>query len=124
MSFGRVLPGVLCYLDDILVSGASEDEHHDRLSVVLDTLREAGLKPQLDKCSFGVNEVSYLGFAINSKVQHPTADKVKAIAAAPEPTNLKQLESYLGMFNFYRRFVPNASTVLGPLNRLRQKNVP
>ena len=118
------MPGVLCYLDDILVSGASEDEHHDRLCVVLDTLREAGLKLQLDKCSFGVNEVSYLGLTINSKGQHPTDDKVKAIVAAPEPSNLKQLESYLGMFNFYCRFVPNASTVLGPLNRLRQKNVP
>ena len=68
--------------------------------------------------------MSYLGITINSKGQHPTDDKVKAIAAAPEPSNLKQLESYLGMFNFYRRFIPNASTVLGPLNRLRQKNVP
>ena len=114
------MPGVLCYLDDILVSGASDDEHHDRLCVVLDTLREAGLKIQLDECCFRVNEMSYLGFTINSKGQHPKDDKVKALAAAPEPSNLKQLKSYLGMFNFYRRFVPNASTVLGLLNRLRQ----
>ena len=55
---------------------------------------------------------------------HPNGDKVKAIVEAPEPTNLKQLESYLGVFNLYRRFVPNASSILESLNRLRRSGVP
>ena len=117
------LPGVLCYLDDILVCGATESEHKSRLQAVLTKLQNAGLKLRLSKCSFRVPAVSYLGYRIDSSGLHPTDDKVKAIVEAPEPTNLKQLESYLGVFNFYRRFIPNASSVLEPLNRLRRSGV-
>ena len=78
---------------------------------------------KLSKCIFNVPEVSYLGFKIDAADLHPNDDKVKAIVEAHEPTNLKQLESYLGVFNFYRRFVPNASSILEPLNRLRRSGV-
>ena len=117
------IPGVLCYLDDVLVCGATEAEHKSRLLTVLSRMQEAGLKLKLSKCSFKVPEVSYLGFVINANGLHPTQDKVRAIRDAPAPSNLKQLESYLGVFNFYRRFVQNASTVLEPLNRLRRSGV-
>lgn len=117
------IPGVLCYLDDILVCGANEAEHKARLQSVLSKLEDAGLKLKLSKCSFKVPEVSYLGYRIDASGLHPTKDKVKAIVEAPEPKNLKQLESYLGVFNFYRRFVPNASSTLEPLNRLRKSGV-
>ena len=82
------------------------------------------LKLKLSKCKFNVPEVSYLGFKIDAAGLHPNDDKVGAIVEAPEPTNLKQLESYLGVFNFSRRFVPNASSILEPLNRLRRSGVP
>ena len=118
------IPGVLCYLDDILICGATEAEHRSRLHTVLTRLQKAGLKLRLSKCSFRVPEVSYLGYRIDAAGLHPTDDKVKAIVEAPAPTNVKQLESYLGVFNFYRRFVPNASTILEPLNQLRRSGVP
>lgn len=117
------IPGVLCYLDDILICGKSEVEHKSRLQAVLARLQDAGVKLKLAKCYFKVPEVSYLGFRIDADGLHPTQDKVKAIVEAPAPTNLKQLESFLGVFNFYRRFVPNASTILEPLNRLRRSGV-
>ena len=82
------------------------------------------MKLRLSKCSFRVPEVSYLGYRIDAAGLHPTDDKVKAIVEAPAPTNVKQLESYLGVFNFYSRFVPNASTILEPLNQLCRSGVP
>lgn len=117
-------PGVLCYLDDILICGANKGEHQHRLEEVLAKLQDAGVRLKLSKCSFRVPEVSYLGYKIDASGLHPTEDKVKAITEAPAPNNVKQLESFLGVFNFYRRFVPNASSVLEPLNRLRRSGVP
>ena len=115
-------PGVLCYLDDILITGSTAEEHKSRLTEVLSKLDEAGFKLRLDKCYFCVPSVSYLGYIIDSNGLHPSPQKVKAIVEAPSPTNIKQLESYLGVFNFYRRFIPNASSVLEPLNALRRSD--
>ena len=64
-----------------------------------------------------------MGFLIDANGIHPTTKKVEAITKAPVPTNVTQLQSYLGMLNFYRRFINNISTVLEPLNLLLRKNV-
>ena len=117
------VPGVLCYLDDILVCGSTEGEHLERLKVVLAKLQEAGLRLRLDKCSFKVAQVSYLGYVIDASGIHPAKDKVRAIVEAPVPKDKKQLQSYLGIFNFYRRFVSNCSTILEPLNMLLRDGV-
>ena len=119
----RDIPGVLCYLDDILICGETEAEHLERLNVVLTKLQDAGLRLRLDKCAFKVTEVSYLGYRIDSNGIHPTKDKVRAIVEAPNPTNKKQVQSYLGMINFYRRFIPNCSTILEPLNSLLRDDI-
>ena len=118
----RDIPGVLCYLDDILISASNEDQHLARVKQVLGRLEDAGLKLRLDKCAFKVRQVAYLGYVIDSTGIHPCGDKVKAIVDAPVPANVKQLQSYLGIFNFYRRFVPNISSVLEPLNKLLRKD--
>lgn len=120
----RGVTGVLCYLDDILITGSNEAEHRARLLEVLTILNNAGFKLRLDKCSFRTPEVSYLGYKIDSAGLHPSSNKVSAIVDAPAPTNVKQLESYLGVINFYRRFIPHASTLLEPLNYLRRADVP
>ena len=117
------IPGVLCYLDDILVCGSTESEHLERLKLVLAKIQDAGLCLRLDKCSFRVKQVSYLGYVIDAFGIHPAKDKVKAIVEAPIPKDKKQLQSYLGIFNFYRRFIPNCSTMLEPLNILLRDGV-
>ena len=109
------MPGVLCYLDDILIAGSTEEEHNQRLRKVLEALQSAGLKLSIAKCSFGVPYVSYLGFLIDKHGIHPTQEKVQAISEAPAPTNVTQLRAYLGLLNFYRRFLPQAATKLEPL---------
>ena len=114
----RNIPGVFCYLDDILVSANDRKLHDKRLSDVFTKMEEAGLRLRWDKCEIGVSEVEYLGFKIDQHGTHPTKKKIEAVVDAPRPTNQTQLRSYLGLFNFYRRFISNASTLLEPLNRL------
>ncbi|XP_045537055.1 uncharacterized protein K02A2.6-like [Papilio machaon] len=116
------LDGVLCLLDDILVTGRNREEHLSRLGAVLQRLEEAGLSLQKEKCEFFKNEISYLGYVINKYGLKKSPEKVKAIMDAPRPTNVSQLQSFLGLANYYRNFVPGASTVLSPLYDLLKKN--
>ena len=118
------IPEVFCYLDDILITGATASEHNERLRKALAMLQSAGLRLSIEKCSIGVPHVSYLGFLIDKEGIHPTQEKVQAISEAPAPTNVTQLRAYLGLVNFYRRFLLQASTKLEPLNRLLKAHTP
>ena len=117
------IPGVVCYLDDLLVSGSTKGQHDQRLSMLLSKLQDSGLKLREDKCYFEVSEVSYLGYKIDGSGIHPTTEKLNAITNAPAPKDITQLRSYLGILNFYRKFLPNAATVLEPLNELMRAKV-
>ena len=119
----RGIPGVLCYLDDILICGSTSAEHTLRVEKVLSIMEQSGLKLSLDKCAFGVHKVTYLGYILDAEGVHPDPSKMKAISEAPAPTSVKQLQSYLGSLGFYRRFLPNLSTVLEPLHQLLGKDV-
>ena len=69
-----------------------------------------------------MTHVHYLGHSISREGIQPTNDKVRAIRDAPEPTNLQQLRAFIGLLNFYAKFLPNLSTVLAPLYSLLQKD--
>lgn len=115
------LDGVLCLLDDILVTGRDRQEHLKLLNVVMQRLQDAGLTLQKEKCSFFQDEVSYLGYIITKDGLKKAPEKIKAMTEAPTPTNVNQLQSFLGLINYYRNFVPNASTILSPLYELLKK---
>eukprot|EP00057_Strongylocentrotus_purpuratus_P011260 XP_011665734.1 PREDICTED: uncharacterized protein K02A2.6-like [Strongylocentrotus purpuratus] len=85
------IPGVAVYLDDLLITGESTEEHIKNLKRVLDVLHEAGLRLKKEKCAFLKDEVDCLGHTITAKGLHPTGDKVEAIPKAPEPTNVKEV---------------------------------
>ena len=118
------IPGVIVYLDDILVTGPSDEQHLHALEQVLDRLEKAGLHIREDKCSFMSPSVVYLGHKIDREGIHPVADKVNAIVNAPRPQNVSQLKSYLGLLSYYSKFLPNLATVLAPLYHLLRKNTP
>ena len=80
----RDIPGVCCYLDDILISGPTCGEHDTTLRRVLTKLQSAGLKLSLEKCSIGMHQVEYLGFLLDKGGLHPTDEKIKAIRDAPQ----------------------------------------
>ena len=90
------IPKVVVYLDDILVTGEDEQSHLRTLETVLKRLSESGLRVKQSKCLFMAPTVSFLGHRIDADGLHPLKDKVEAIEAAPSPTNVTELKSYLG----------------------------
>lgn len=112
------IPGVQPYLDDILIAGKTIDEHNVRLSAVLQRFTEAGLRLQKEKSIFTTSQVEFLGFRVDKDGVRPTSEKVEAIQKAPSPRNKTELQSFLGLLNFYSCFLPNKATVLEPLHRL------
>ena len=117
------LPGVVCFVDDILVAGKDKKEHSKRLKMVLQRILDNGIRIQKNKCSFEVSSVEYLGFVINGQGIHKTDDKVRAIKNAKTPENVKELQSFLGLVTFYGRFIPNLATIAHPLYQLLNKDV-
>ena len=107
------------YLDDILLSSATESDHLKLIDQVLERLEKAGLRARKDKCQFFVPSVTYLGHKIDAEGLHPLPDKVQA-RDAPFPTNVHELK---GLLTYYSRFLPNMSIVLSPLYHLLQKDV-
>jgi len=123
----QVLQGlkqVVWYLDDILITGESEDEHLKNLEEVLARLEKFGLRARLSKCQFFQDSVEYLGHMIDKEGIHTLKRKVEALTNAKTSQNVEQLQSFLGMVNYYAKYVPNLSTISAPLNRLRQKDTP
>ena len=119
----RGIPFVQVRIDDILVAGRSKKEHLDSLRQVLQRLKDAGARLKRKKCVFLASEVVYLGLKIDGMGVHPVPEKLKAIEEMPRPADVKQLQAYLGMLQYYARFLPNLSSVLAPLHTLLQKEV-
>lgn len=112
------IPGVVAYLDDIIISGKTKQEHNERVEAVLRRLQDARLRVNKDKCQFGKTSIEYLGHKIDASGIHPSASKVAAIHSAPAPTNKKELQAFLGMVNFYSRFLEGKAEVAEILHRL------
>lgn len=116
------LPNVHCYLDDILIAAKSRDEAKLLVDQVLQRLSEKNVKVKWEKCKFYQKSVEYLGHVIDEDGIHPTDEKLKAIREAPVPSNLTQLRAYLGLINYYNKFVPRLATELKPLYQLLEKD--
>ncbi|KAA5557014.1 hypothetical protein F3G48_33115, partial [Pseudomonas aeruginosa] len=109
------------YFDDIAIAGKDLSEHLQTLSIVFDRLQNAGLKVNLKKCNFLQNQIEYLGHIIDKHGIHPTKSKIDAITKAPAPSNAKELRSFLGLVNFYERFVPHLHGICSDLHDLTSK---
>ena len=108
-------------LDDILIYSNTLEEGHRHIREVLLQLRNNKLYTRGDKCSFHEDTVEYLGFILspNSLLMNP--GKVSAILEWPEPHKVKDIQSFLGFANFYRRFISDYSKITVPLTRLTHK---
>jgi hypothetical protein len=114
----------LIYLDDIVVWGTSLKEHNERLTEVFHRLRLHSLKLQPDKCEFLMKEVCYLGHRVTPQGIRPDERKIAAVRDFPVPSNTKQLKAFLGLAQYYGKFVPRSSPTATPLHKLAGKNVP
>ena len=116
------VPGTANVSDDIIVHGATQEEHDERLRQTLSRLKDVGLTVNADKCVFGVSEMVFLGHKLTSRGIDPAKEKVKAVAEVREPQTATEVRSFLGLVNFCARFIPNFATVAEPLRRLTRKN--
>uniref|UniRef100_A0A669BQR8 Gypsy retrotransposon integrase-like protein 1 n=1 Tax=Oreochromis niloticus TaxID=8128 RepID=A0A669BQR8_ORENI len=111
----RGLPFVFVYLDDILVASSSKEQHMFHLCQVFQRLAQHGLIINPSKCQFGLPVLDFLGHRISAEGAVPLPDKVRAVSDFPRPTNVKALQEFLGMVNFYNRFLLRAAHLLKPL---------
>ena len=109
------LDHAMVFIDDILLTGATEEEHLKVLEEVLRRLEKHGVHVKRTKCSFMQASVEYLGHMVDQHGLHTTDDKLRAISEALAPRNVQELRSFLGLRNYYG---PNLATLIHPLNRL------
>lgn len=117
----EVLDGLdftFCYLDDILVASKTETEHLEHLKLLFDKLSIYGISLKPSKCEFGLSKINFLGHEITSNGISPSEQRVKIIRNFPTPKNLKQLQRFVGMINFYHRFLPKLADYLIPFHKL------
>lgn len=106
------------YIDDILVYSTSAEQHKEHLHKLFTRLREYGILVNTAKCTLGQPEIDFLGYQVSAAGTRPLQVKVDAILDFPAPSTVKQLRRFLGMINFYRRFIPGASAIQAPLHAL------
>lgn len=109
---------VFAYLDDVIIISEDFNSHMTLLLRVLDKLKQANLTVNLEKCNFFRSQLKYLGYVVDSTGLRTDPAKVEAILNYPTPKSRKDLKRFLGTATWYRRFVPNFSTIAGPLNKL------
>ena len=119
---GLTFKSCLCYLDDVLVCSETFTEHLDDLTEVFNGFRSAGLKLNPQKCHFARTSCIFLGHHISAEGLKPPPDRVQALQTYPSPRNIKELRRVLGMFGWFRKFIPNYSQITQPLTKLLRKS--
>ncbi|XP_050665912.1 uncharacterized protein LOC126966079 [Leptidea sinapis] len=106
------------YIDDILIFSESPLQHQQHLRQLFQRLTDYGILINTAKCVFGKDEVTFLGFTVSAAGVKPLEEKVQAVQDYPPPKTVKELRRFLGVINFYRRFIPGAAAIQAPLNAL------
>lgn len=106
---------IFVYIDDILVASRNIDEHKQHLILLFERLSKFGLTIKPAKCLFGVKTLEFLGHTINKDGILPSAQRVESIKEFPKPNSIKQIQRFVGMVNYYHRFLPNLAELLTPI---------
>ena len=112
---------VIVYLDDILVYSKDPKDHEQHLRQVLDRLKEHQLLVKKSKCTFFTDTIEYLGHVISTDGIRPNPKLVQSIQSFPQPTTLKEMQSFLSLANYYRKFIKEFSGITVPLTNALQK---
>ena len=105
------LPGVVVYMDDVLITGTTQGEHDQRLRHVIEILHGAGLRLNKDKCKISQEHVDFLGHRLGKDGIQPDPRKVEAIMQMAPPTTKEEFRRLMGMVNWLSRFIPHAASV-------------
>ncbi|XP_058456730.1 uncharacterized protein K02A2.6-like [Malaya genurostris] len=118
------IPGVTVFLDDVKVTGPDDETHLRRLREVLRRLHEHNMRVNASKCEFFSDSIEYCGYVIDRQGIHKMQKKIDAIQMMPRPENREQVRAFLGLVNYYGRFMRNLSTKLYPINNLLKDKTP
>jgi hypothetical protein len=110
------------YIDDILIHSETQEEHDEHVRRVLERLRERGLYVKAEKCEFDVQETEFLGHVLANGTVRPSPTKVASILNWRPPTTVLAVQAFMGLINYYRRFIEGYSDVAKPLYRLTEVN--
>lgn len=113
----------MVYLDYVIVSSATFDEHLQRLQSVLRAIRSAGLTLKLEKCHFCFEKLQFLGHVVSYAGVRPDPEKIAAIEQFPLPSDKKAVRHFLGLCAYYRRFIANFARIASPLTHLTRDGV-
>ncbi|GFU24767.1 transposon Tf2-9 polyprotein [Trichonephila clavipes] len=122
---GLVVQGiVLPYMDDIVILAKNESEAIDRLKKVLQVSSDHGLEINFDKCQFLHRKIEFLGHIIENNKLFPSPSKTKSVVNYPEPKSTKEVQRFLGLTGYFRKFIPAYSVISKPLSDLLRKDTP
>lgn len=111
------------YLDDLaILTQGTLDDHLEHINIILEKLKSAGLTCNIEKCKFICKEVKMLGHIISTKGIKTDPEKLESIKKFPVPKKIKHLRAFLGLCNYYRRFIPDYNSVIQPLCQLLKKD--
>jgi hypothetical protein len=108
----------VCYVDDIIIFSNTPEEHMEHLGKLFEMCTKVGLRIHPSKCVFAADSVEFLGHNVSRLGTSPNKAKTSAIRNMPAPANVPALRLALGLFNYYRCYVPNSSAIAQPLNEL------
>jgi hypothetical protein len=111
------------FFDDIIVGGTDEEDHWKNLEAVMQRIVEWGFHLSAEKCHINQRSTKFLGFILDENGRHPDPEKIAAIKKMPPPKNITQLRAFMGMINFYGKFIHRLHSYSGPLYELMKKNV-
>jgi hypothetical protein len=112
---------VVVFIDDILIYSRSKEEHEEHLRIVLQLLRDHQLYVKFSKCEFYIKEVPFLGHVVSPEGIAVDPSKVKEVLEWKLPTMVSEVRSFLGLADYYRRFIPNFSKITKPITELLKK---
>ena len=114
---------VAAFVDDVLVGTETEEGHNEVVEEVLRRLEENDLYIKPEKCVWKVRKIGFLGVVIGSSGTEMKKEKVDGVLSWPEPRNVKDVRKFLGLTNYYRRFIKNFAQIARPMNMLMRKDV-
>ena len=114
---------VVVFIDDILVYSKNEEDHAKHLHVVLQRLRDHRLYAKFSKCELWLDSVKFLGHIVSSKGISVDPSKVQEVMDWKPPTSVHQIRSFLGLAEYYHRFIPDFSGIAKPMTELLKKGV-
>ena len=118
---GLIRTRCFAYINDIVIFGSAIQEHNDNLTAVIERIHQLGLRLEPKKCEYFKPELEYLGLIITKEGVKPNPEKINCIKNFRPLKNVKDIQSFLGLAGYYRKFIKSFSTIARPLTKLTQK---